>query len=1311
MSSIINYESYCKSFGGNTNDKERAKLLFYLRDWLYSVVRTDENGNGYTSYDYITRIDDTCSKCDALSYITKVIVPTVRHIENNLRNKIQRENVLMPVYKANEFNSASINWLSKRSGRTIREKLSGSKSIMAVRRKMSLDTGENRLFKAFMIRLEEKMQVKESYLPKEYLDEKEVIFHEQLVKLLRDDNLTEIKRWENLPPNNTLLSDRYYSAIWRAWNKLQKLDELLKKDNENIDSRLKTLFTWKILRAIRKICIIPQSPVIYNYDEFRLDFIEDNINGIGTDNEKFSISFKDNSIFISFDQNFCVLQFIDGKLDVLFNGIDKVTYHLTADNLDSVIDKITNNVFGKYLRAESYLKMVKPLSGKNAIVNLFSLRPSCFFQGSIHNMPYRILYQSYEREIKGEDVQKIYELDCRYADAVLLSNRVKSYTLQSILDNGDFSSRDFLPELLEQVNDYVHTDSITIIFPDNYIDFQLSDVRSKARIYYNEVQTLPKSIAAMFGYMTTASFQETFSCGDHVIVIDYIGDMCCMTLIGSIYDEFVEAKIPEIKGIIWEHHPAVTERCGCNDDNDETLGIHAQQVLIDNGLTDGEINLNTIFENFDLEGLVKENDRISFFINDKQWFRFNDKVTKKIASLTCNVTSAIDKFIDDHKKLINNSSLRIISLNSHLIYKGNIEFLTLNNEDILKGAHKLEAYSAMVEIALWRDYLPNIAIKRLFGSFDLVKNSTIVPELNSTQTISISNIFTLSKNMPDYHFLLVRNDLNNKIQYEAVIKNSNFPLKNDVQCKLRMTYTYGADEPYVLIFEPLDKINSGFSEAKVEWKKVEKFRYKDLPFPSFPEEKTWEELSNSTDKRGNKIDLLERVINVFDMALCPRLKMDFDNCDVQWLGTIATVNTIINDKKASILFAKFNFELKDINIEDRDKFLNTPKFDIGFNKISYSIDEIKRYVIEKPSFNWQSNNKGNFCFAVFKRDNQYIQIAFYESNFIFAGTFSKDIQKMFFSISEVRHGNIKYYKAIYIYAGNEDLSFFQNDNIKFYQAINIRRGNIVSHRLIGGLFALHTVFFNGRSIKSSDCPSDFKNSVEKYEPIFFKTYINEPEGSAIKPFLFTILSLISFDFGEPFYNYVYTRIADYKNKPGQSKLQDEVGYALGDLTTKYQMELFNKLLGVKPQKVICILSKAIWKNKQFITNAPKEILFKYFDYAIILLNEYILKVTYLKEQDILKYLEYILAIFRLRELDDENINMRLSLNNSKIQDLYKIVETLINRKIKLYKSRVQLKTNKSKEFADIPDLYYALLVYITGDAGESEIKISGIDEG
>ncbi|MBN0509430.1 DNA-binding protein, partial [Pseudomonas aeruginosa] len=92
---------------------------------------------------------------DRLWRITEHCRASVERLFHSLNESPRREHALLPVHAVRELDANSFIKLSNRPGRTIREKLAGNPYIQAVRRFQSVDLPENRLLKAFAIRLAE----------------------------------------------------------------------------------------------------------------------------------------------------------------------------------------------------------------------------------------------------------------------------------------------------------------------------------------------------------------------------------------------------------------------------------------------------------------------------------------------------------------------------------------------------------------------------------------------------------------------------------------------------------------------------------------------------------------------------------------------------------------------------------------------------------------------------------------------------------------------------------------------------------------------------------------------------------------------------------------------------------------------------------------------------------------------------------------------------------------------------------------------------------------------------------------------------
>ena len=120
-----NYEEYTKAF--NTEDKrEEAILLLEIQNWIIQFI---QNNKIYDDYYY--NLDNFLNskwinnenKKDFLSPIFEIVESPSKKIFSQLKNKIIKVNEMIPVYKAKELNSSSVNWISKLPGKTLKSKI------------------------------------------------------------------------------------------------------------------------------------------------------------------------------------------------------------------------------------------------------------------------------------------------------------------------------------------------------------------------------------------------------------------------------------------------------------------------------------------------------------------------------------------------------------------------------------------------------------------------------------------------------------------------------------------------------------------------------------------------------------------------------------------------------------------------------------------------------------------------------------------------------------------------------------------------------------------------------------------------------------------------------------------------------------------------------------------------------------------------------------------------------------------------------------------------------------------------------------
>ena len=1309
MRQIDNYEQFCKAFESDDLElKQEAKLLLFVQNWIIRILdHMEEDTLDYSLKKLIEQNADKMSNIhtlkDSLSSIVDDSDLAFRHLNENMREKIIRENVQMPVYKVREINSYGLNWLSRQSGRTIRQKVSSAgNSIMAVQRRMSFDTAENRLFVAFVKELYEKLNTKLESIgefdPRQISDEEEL--RDELAVFLRRDDIIEVKRWENLPPNNTLLSDQNYKKIWRAWNEMKKIDERIQNDSDNIGNRLATIFFVELLVYFREILQIPQTPVEVDYDEYRVYLCEKQLFCLDGEGNEVLICKDDNRIYLKSVKNNIKVEFVDNKILINVNEEEVKEYEVAQDKIFTYVKVVATKLGVGLSKKNAIVKRKDVQKFKNVVVDLFSLHPGYIGDDApFEKLSERILQQKYTgNDIDGD--KKDYYIPCDNSNAIkMITGMTDTYTIPFAVDNG---SMEQMKRLVHMMENYIVTDSFTYVFPDAYSELQLSMVHKAARMVYRKVRNVPLSIGTAFKYQTTESFRKYFEPGDYLLVVNLIDDEVTFTLVGGEYDENLNSELNAYKGVVWERHPTSTKLFKEEIDNS-----------IINFLTKaGCAKAEKVYRLLGLDGLCDEVESLSICFGD-EWFQIKPEIKTIVEQFRLNITDAVAEFLMRNRAIVRGANVHIISLVDNLIYKGNLQYCNIQKQDVLEGCKELEKLEQITNIPLWHDHLPALAIKLMYGKFDLIKNARVEPRFEEKQSIPILGTFTLPKKCKEYHFNLVQDENARKMQYEAVIKNSAFPLSHDVECELVMTYQYGAEEPYELVFVPKEPKIAGFSEAKVKWYKLDKYDTSELKAPDFPTKIPWAELQRYPGRKGDIINVFEVLENEFKL-----LNEGYYTFDIS--------NTYINTDKYGKLYGEFLFEKEGEAVKvqwgqnDWDRDSEIPEDisviscwlvpDVAKEKkrkgTRYRIDDLWAARTRDNNLWFRNKNGDTQCIVNFEYEGEQKTIIIIDKYFENPNRFNTSINDISFEVRQFPNGGLQ---AINI-SIEDDM-----DVDTVYKAINICEGDTVPvpPRFFTNAYYgkwTRTLFANNRSISERECPSGFKDCFEEsmYNWVNLFHQYRRPND---KKELFTLLSLAAKDIGKEYYDIAYELLEMYRY--GECEIPYEIGCAFCDLSNEMQTELLTYSLNEVNQdyEAIGILAKAIWHNEQFVYNVDFDLLLNdYFPKAV----DYIGNALYrsrgervLKEDlENVKYcLEYILGIMRLRNLKDDTVNNYLSLNNPKMQELYKYLEMMADNNTKIF-SFLKLEIESKGSYDRICDLLYVLLVYVTGANSEGEIRIS-----
>lgn len=675
---------------------------------------------------------------DRLWRITDHARPSVERLFRALNENPRREHALLPVRAVRELDASSFIKLSNRPGRNIREKLAGKPYLQAVRRFQSVNLPENRLFKAFVTRLADLLALRQ-----DCLREQEDDLLPEIQSWLLSAEAREIGLWDNLPPNNTLLSHRDYRRIWDAWRWLESLDDDITRDLSRLEVRAKTMRLWKEYGRMYfdGAHRFAEMPVLFDYEAFEIH------------------------PWVSEKSDNCL--------------------RLPPHAFQKASRKI-----GRFLNP---IKISDPVC-----IDLAVLRPLYATRNaSSRNLPDTYLWQQWKNRDEAVDIELF------NSDAAYLHPETTSIYLTDLIffkgDTGDHLER-AARAFVSRLHDRFKSATLIWVVPDFLNDFDrgLETTRRNLNARFPDAEPLPRSVAAVFERVEYTKIRnDDFS----VVVVDTIGGQTCVTKLIARFDPELKKRLPETNGFYWDRCPPII------------------------------ISLSDT-----VRAERKEYDVISV---DSEG-RWHDAVPPQRPPFIDQDTLKGDPRI------------------------GPFAYCLKLDESPVVGGIRLHALQQRVgDIPLWRDNIPELSIKVMkagrYQRFSLVsRGTTVKPIRGQSVPIAIREQFTLPAGNHFYQFPLFQGENAEDLGFSARLESSAFPLKTDTVCQLNLTFEYGADEPYKLVFEPLDR---SFPPIRATWRRTQEVIITDAPAPQYPEPLSWENLGCWIDSQGQAVDLLEWLLD------------------------------------------------------------------------------------------------------------------------------------------------------------------------------------------------------------------------------------------------------------------------------------------------------------------------------------------------------------------------------------------------------------------------------------------------------------------
>lgn len=814
----IDYQIFLDSLKGKN---PKAVLLLQLRNWFFSVLKFDPNTGDPLLSDITSFLDKVSgvipfnkeeleetnnNKFDwlykSLSYNRRSLL----YLLESPKNEIIRSHERMNIYQAREIDSAGIMEISRRPGRTVKEKVAVKPTILAVKREQGADTLENRLLKKYLIRLVNVLDERQKCFDElENEDSTLSRLYSVIRRWLKSEEAERIGKWQNLPPNNILLHDKNYRKIWRGWQFLLDLDEMILNDWNDIDRLLSVYIFWKTLSILQsKGSKILQSPLKFDYNKFEICNIPfESANCVRVEAEEYALEINSNKITvipkegkehiieIQFDKLIIENKVMPGALVTLSdadnvslkmaNSIDKISENRTIPSGFEEEQKYTAINFSEFPYKSVSVSNTDNFESRDFSTSLIRQFWTANTGTDWINLETSNSPASYSERVNDIKIETV-----SFEDVFFDSE-------EHMLSEEKLSSAAY--DFMNSIRDFYNTNTLYYLLPDYLEDFSLSRIRSTANTVFPNANPVPSSIGTVFAFHKSEEFKDlSLSEDDFAFVIEKSNDNSVFSITpiqAKTTFELNNQKVlklsdyPEIPyGIRWEHHPSV------------------------------------IIENYNPSKVM---DYIQTTVSETEGIEKAGKIV-----------------IISGQKSIENARLELPADNWFFFNKSfeasdGVAFCAYIQEKVK-------------EIPMWSEHLPVLQMTYLkngkrSGS-NLTYCKTVLPIRGQRQRIDIPDVFILNKNVKTYHFRLSRGGEGavNSLRYEACLSNSAFPLKKNTECKLEMYYIYGEEHPFELYFVPVN--SSELIRAKVEWRKIDENAF---PVPNFPPIRSWSEFVNWND--------------------------------------------------------------------------------------------------------------------------------------------------------------------------------------------------------------------------------------------------------------------------------------------------------------------------------------------------------------------------------------------------------------------------------------------------------------------------------
>lgn len=829
---------------------------------------------------------------DRLTHLIDHCMDAINHILLSPRQTVVRVHEMTPVYLAQRLDSRSVQWLSRKPGNNMREKLAANPHILAATRKLSFDTLENRLLKAFLTRTQNLiLDRKDAGL--KLIDEQENLI-DSIQQTLRQEEFVAIKPWQNMPPNNVLLQDKQYRKVWRAWQLLQRLEEDCENQQQTFFATGFGLFS----ELLKQLASTEGCVLLDQAWQFKLDCLSvissleltENLAQVevlaiylGGDGVKVN-----NEAVISPRAEFFLSLSAEGQIKIQrraqsgqlycwelnfhhHHGVIyvKFTSSTTSHNQDKQpipampadFSSLAARIIDELLPGERKTRHL--LQPATKVSDNFA---SLMFDGASCKLKLGTDSDGYWIEPLLLDEAG---LDSSQSQALLADAKV--FSAKELAKVNEDSKTQQLSIFSDQLSKLFRAEQqMHYLVSDHHSEFETSDLRREMSRNFNNASPLPKSIAA--AYAATAN--NLFKRNDLIMVLSSDYDGIYATPVYYCWGENAGEEY-------LERHPSIK----LSNKGERRL---LQDALVKSGLP-SHIAVRFI-ELYSFREIVSNKAKI-ILQDGEHWYR----VPAGLKVSNIDISDVLFKETQKLQKKIEKTYF--ISVSVAIKQQKGVKPQQWLASDPLSGSQQLlqKQYEQPHKV-FWKDHLPQLMarlpIEGIEQEFYFVdKRTSVKPERGVAVEIPITIPFTLPSGKEELRFTVYQGVETHRQEFSLLLSLRK-PLNTDCSCNLKLTYTYGDEKPYKLRFIPVNTDNTLFNYVDAQWgKKQDDATSRVVAIPAFPERLPFEALrtysgnDGPTDIVGWMERNLEELDDIYKFISYGKSKkrFNFSYGDVDWI--------------------------------------------------------------------------------------------------------------------------------------------------------------------------------------------------------------------------------------------------------------------------------------------------------------------------------------------------------------------------------------------------------------------------------------------